>query len=119
MWRDDAYLLDMLLHARDALSFNAGGGLQALLDDKSRLYATLHALQFAGEAASKISREFRDTHQEIPWESIISLRHRAVPDYARSELPKVWVIVEQRLPPLIDSLAALVPPDVTLSLRCR
>ena len=113
MWRDDAYLLDMLIHARDVLAFNAEGGIQALIDDKRRLYATLHALQIVGEAASKVSREFRDTHGEIPWEAIIGLRHRVVHDYARIELPKIWVIVDQHLPSLIKSLEVLVPPDAT------
>ena len=74
-------------------------------------FATQYALQVIGEAASKVSRPFRDAHPQIPWDRIIAFRHRMVHDYPRIELPKVWAVVQNYLPPLIASLEPLVPPD--------
>jgi uncharacterized protein with HEPN domain len=63
------------------------------------------------EAASKVSRPFRDSHPEISWVRIIGFRHRLVHDYPRIELPKVWGVVQNYVPDLIAKLEPLVPPD--------
>jgi uncharacterized protein with HEPN domain len=111
MWRDDACLLDMLLHARKARSFTESATLESFLDDAQVQAATLHVLQIVGEAASKVSPDFRGNHPEIEWERIINLRHRLVHDYPRIELPKIWTVVRDHIPPLIAALEPLVPPD--------
>ena len=55
MRRDDAWLLDMLLAARDAAEF--ASGLKFSQFDDSRLHqnAVLKAIEIVGEAASKVS----------------------------------------------------------------
>jgi len=111
MWRDEAYLLDMLIYARRAEQFNKGTTLERFLSDPLLQSATLHVLQVVGEAASKVSVEFRRDHPEIPWDKIVGLRHRLVHDYPRIELPKVWTIVQSYIPPLIEAVQRLVPPE--------
>lgn len=111
MWRDEAYLLDMLIYARRAVQFNQGATIDRFLSDPLLQSATLHVLQVVGEAASKVSAEFRRDHPEIPWDKIVGLRHRLVHDYPRIELPKVWAIVQDHLQPLIKTLEGLVPPE--------
>ena len=111
MWRDDALLLDMLLAARKVREFTAGRTADDFAADRILQSATQYELQIIGEAAGKISEQYQAEHPEIPWRKIIAFRHRLVHDYLRIELPKVWVIVEQHIPPLIAALEALVPPD--------
>jgi uncharacterized protein with HEPN domain len=111
MWRDEHLLLDMLIYARRARDFNAGIDWPRFATDQKLQYATQYALQVIGEAASKVSREFRDAHPEIPWEKISAFRHRLVHDYPRIELPKVWAVIENHLAPLIAALEPLIPPD--------
>jgi uncharacterized protein with HEPN domain len=111
MWRDDACLLDMLINARRAQSFTEDASLDTLMADAKLQAATLHVLQIMGEAASKVSIDFRREHPEIPWERIINLRHRLVHDYPRIELPKIWNVVQNHIPPLIAALEGLVPPE--------
>ena len=111
MRRDEAYLLDMLIAARDALSF-----LHELSQDQfvaSRLHqqAVTKALETIGEAAGRVSRSTRTAHPEIPWREITGMRHRLVHDYFEIDLDKVWEIVRNDLPPLIAKLEPLVPPE--------
>ncbi len=112
MWRDDAHLLDMLIHARRARSFTEGTTLETSAGDPKTHAATLHVLQIVGEAGGKVSPQFRREHPEVPWERIISLRHRLIHDYPRIELPKIWHIVQNHIPALIALLEPLVPPDL-------
>jgi uncharacterized protein with HEPN domain len=111
MWRDSALLLDMLLAARKVRTFNAAATWGTFQADEMLQSATEYQLQIVGEAASKVSKEFQVAHPEVPWPKIVGLRHRLVHDYPRIELPKIWAIVENQIPPLIAALEPLVPPE--------
>jgi uncharacterized protein with HEPN domain len=111
MWRDEHLVLDMLIYARRARDFNAGVDWQRFSSDRMLQYATQYSLQCIGEAASRVTKDYRREHPEIPWEKIASFRHRMVHDYPRVELPKVWTVIETHLDPLIKALEPLVPPD--------
>jgi uncharacterized protein with HEPN domain len=97
MWRDDAYLLDILIAARRAREFSAG--LTGEEFEQSALHqdAITRTLEIIGEAASRISRETRAAHPEIPWGDIIGMRNRLIHEYFRVDLAKVWI--EPLVPP--------------------
>ncbi len=73
-------------------------------------FAACQRLQAVGEAARKVSPEFREAHPEIPWPQIIGMRHRLVHEYFRIIPEKVWDVVEHHVAPLIAALEPLVPP---------
>jgi uncharacterized protein with HEPN domain len=96
MQRDDALLLDKVNYAKDALAFTRGVTWEQFAADRRLQHATQYALLIIGEAAGKLSQEFRAAHPELPWLKIIAFRHRMVHDYPRIELPKVWDVVQGR-----------------------
>ncbi|MCX5771515.1 MAG: DUF86 domain-containing protein [Candidatus Hydrogenedentes bacterium] len=101
----------MLLYAKRARDFCRDVSLEAFVTDEKLQMAALYALQVVGEAASKVSPEFQQAHPEIPWPRVINLRHRLVHDYPRVETPRVWSIVKEGIPALIESLEVLVLPE--------
>jgi len=111
MWRDDACLLDMLLAAREARQFAEGVTLERFNSDRMLQHAIMRLVQIIGEAARKISPEFKQAHPEIPWPEIVGMRHRLVHEYFRIIPDKVWDVVEKDLPMLIPLIEPLVPPD--------
>jgi uncharacterized protein with HEPN domain len=66
-------------------------------------------LQIIGEAARRISPEFKESHPAIPWAAIVGMRHRLVHEYFRIRVQKVWEAVRDDLPKLIPQLETLVP----------
>ena len=110
MWRDEAYLLDMLLAAREIRDHAAGVTWQRFSEDRILQNALMHLVQIIGEAARKVSPEFRENHPEIPWTEVIGMRHRLVHEYFRIIPEKVWDVVQQDIAPLIEALEPLVPP---------
>ena len=56
MWRDDAYLLDMLLAARKVIEFTRGVAFEEFESNEILQDAVILLIQIIGEAASKISR---------------------------------------------------------------
>ena len=113
MWRDEAYLLDMLLAAREIRDHAAGVARERFSEDRVLQNAMMHLVQIVGEAARKVSTEFRESHPEIPWSEVIGMRHRLVHEYFRIIPEKVWDVVEQDIAPLIEALEPLVPPPGT------
>jgi len=111
MWRDDAYLLDILLAARKALEFTDGVTSDRFMQDDLLQNAVMRLISIIGEAAGKVSTEFRQAHPEIPWHDIIGMRHRLVHDYFRVDVARVWDTIQNDLRPLIAAVEPLVPPD--------
>ncbi len=111
MRRDEAYLLDMLLAARDAQEFARGLTREQLETSRLHQLAVLKALETIGEAAAKVSESFRAAHPEVPWREIVGMRHRLVHGYFEVDLDEVWSTVQNDLSPLITALEHLVPPE--------
>jgi uncharacterized protein with HEPN domain len=111
MWRDDAYLLDMLLAARKVRDFTQGISWEQFQSDEIVQNAVMRQIQIIGEAARKISPEYQQAHSDIPWEGIIGMRNRLVHEYFRIIPERVWDVVEKDIPELIRLIEPLVPPD--------
>ena len=57
-------------------------------------------LQIIGEAARRLSQEFRDRHAEIPWRLVIGMRHHLVHGYFDIDPDIVWEAITGRIPDL-------------------
>ncbi|MBV9550962.1 MAG: DUF86 domain-containing protein [Alphaproteobacteria bacterium] len=110
-WRDTALLLDIVLAAEDALSFAAALDEQAFLASDLHQSAIIRKFAIMGEAAGKVSKEFRAAHGEIPWAQMTGLRHRLVHDYGDVRLDIIWRVVKDTLPDLVASLRPLIPAE--------
>ena len=114
MWRDDALLLDMLNAATEAWALPRSWiNRNSMPAGCTNTRSFARCLTVIGEAASKISREFRDEHPEIEWQDIVGMRHRLVHNYGAIRLDVVWGAVHAELPELITVLQPLIPPDDT------
>ena len=89
-----------MLEAIERVERYADRGEEAFRSDELIQVYILHHLQILGEAAYKLPSEFRSKHYQIPWPSIIGMRHVLVHDYFEVDLDLVWGVVEKELQPL-------------------
>jgi uncharacterized protein with HEPN domain len=113
--RDDkVYLRHMLEAATTAMAYVDNLSLLAFTADRMRVDATVRQLAILGEAASKVSDEFRVDHPDIPWRSAVATRNVLIHDYA-SVLPDVlWTTVQKDLPDLVAALKRLEGPALNV-----
>ena len=77
-------------------------------DDEKTLYAVLHALQYIGEAVSRLPDEVTDLAPEIPWTKIRAMRNLIAHDYAGIDPAIVWRTVSERLPELKTAVGKIL-----------
>jgi uncharacterized protein with HEPN domain len=111
MWRDLAWVLDMLQASRKALGYARGLSEEQFVGSNLHQDAIIRQLTIVGEAAKRLSVEFRLNHHEVPWRQVAGFRDVVVHDYSRIDLEEVWRIVQEDLPALITLLEPLVPPE--------
>ena len=105
--RDADRLRHMLEAARKAVAFARGHGRADLDADEQLTLSLVHLLEIIGEAAGKVSPDFRQQHPEIPWTRVSGIRNRLIHGYFDIDLDIVWETTTTRLPELIAQLTPL------------
>jgi uncharacterized protein with HEPN domain len=111
MHKDDAYLLDILLAARKVLKYTKGMKQGEFDGNELVQDAVMRQLEIMGEAAGRISEEYRKAHPEIPWHKIIGMRNQIIHEYFRINRQVVWDTIHNDLPDLIRLIEPLVPEE--------
>lgn len=111
MRHEALYLID-IVEAADAIQhFLTGVRREQFLDDDLLRSAVLHKLTIIGEAAARLSPEFRERYPEIEWADIVAFRNIVVHAYFAVEWPIVWVTVTQDSPELRRKTADILARD--------
>jgi len=66
--------------------------------------ALIRQLEIFGEAATGVSKVFRDGHPAIPWKKIIGMRNRLIHAYFDINLDILWFAVSVEIPQIIPEL---------------
>jgi len=111
MWRDAVSLLDMLKAARKVVEYATGLDESSFMASSRDQDAILRQLTIVGEAAKRVSEEFRTSHPEVPWRRVAGFRDVVVHDYFKVDIEEVWRIVQGDVPALIEVIEPLVPPE--------
>lgn len=107
---DPVYVGHMLDTALKARRLVTGKTRFAFDQDEVLRLALTHLVQVLGEAAGRVTPEFRARHPEVPWANIIGMRHRVVHDDLEVDHDVVWDVVTRNLPELVTRLEKIAPP---------
>lgn len=106
---DAGFLWDMLEYARGVVATVAGMTFEQYLADANVRLAVERRIEIIGEAAGRVSQEFRNAHAEIPWRKIVAQRHVLAHGYGEIDDELIWTVATVHLPALIGILEELVP----------
>jgi uncharacterized protein with HEPN domain len=71
----------------------------------------MYLVEMIGEAASKITRPFRDQYPNIPWQEIIGMRNIIIHTYDLIGLDILWDTVNHDLLELITESEKIIPAE--------
>lgn len=80
----------------------------SLIVDEKTLYAVLHALQYIGEAVSRLPTDITERAPEVPWARIRAMRNLIAHDYAGIDPTIVSKTVRERLPELRTAVTSIL-----------
>jgi len=109
---DLVYVEHMLEMARKASSKTHAVTREEFDRDENLRLALTHLLQVIGEAAGRVSANFKENHPQIPWAAIVGMRNRVVHEYLNVDEDIVWDTGRNDLPDLISQLESVVPPNM-------
>ena len=111
MRRDVLYLADMI-EAADAIArFVAGVEQESFLSSELLQSAVLHKLTIIGEAAARLSAQFRRRHPQIEWADIIGFRNIAVHAYFSVDWKIVWFASTKDAPELRQRITEIMSTE--------
>jgi uncharacterized protein with HEPN domain len=106
--RDAGSLWDMVNAIHRIQEFTVNLTYEAYLDSTLVQSAVERQLEILGEAARRLSDEFRQAHSEIDWRRIIGLRNILIHRYDEIRQQTIWTTVISELEPLLAQLEILL-----------
>ena len=90
-----------LLHIIEAIDnineFKKDVSYENFVENKVLKYAIFYNVAIIGEAAYKLTKEFIETHNDVPWKSIINMRHVIVHGYYQIDADILWDTINNDL----------------------
>lgn len=109
--RDWAYLLDILIAAKDIREFSAGMVKDDFMKSKVVQAAVIRCVEIMGEAAKRLSHDARVELDTLPWSQMARMRDLLIHAYDKVDLNKVWDTIVDDVPVLISTLEPVIPPE--------
>jgi uncharacterized protein with HEPN domain len=105
MARDDRLHLEQMLDAARRVNRLAREWGRRDFDDEDVVQlASLQLIQRLGEAASRLTADFRAAHPELPWAQMIGMRNRIVHSYDDVDSDIIWQVASADVEPVIAAL---------------
>lgn len=101
---DEVFVSDILSAAAAIGTYTHGVSQSDFSHNREKQDAVIRQLSIVGEAASKLSHQFRMSHAAIPWREIIRMRNLVIHHYWIVDLDVVWEVVTKHLPALAKQL---------------
>jgi len=101
---DRVRLLHMLERAKEAVFMIEGKSRSDLDTERWLNLALVRLMEIVGEAAARVSNNFKNANPDIPWIQITGFRNRLVHGYDEVDFDILWNILKNDLPLLISNL---------------
>ena len=98
--RDRGRLEDILKYAQNVEQIVSGITYEQFVADIRIYYSVMKNVEVIGEAANMLTRHFRETHTELPWRLIVSMRNALVHGYAQVSDSDLWQTATNDIQPL-------------------
>lgn len=108
---DRLYLTDMVDAADTIARFLGGISKEHFMDDELLQSAVLQKLIVIGEAAARLSPEFKSRHPEVEWQDIVAFRNIAVHAYFTVDWSIVWTTATEDVPLLRQQVQRLLAEE--------
>ena len=98
---------DILESAYKIQDYTSGLNFEDFIKDSKTIDAVIRNFEIIGEAANRLSEEFKDKYPDLDWHRMRGFRNRIVHDYFGIDHSIVWLIKETFLPQMIKQIQSI------------
>ena len=110
--REHSRDIERLRHIADNIAniedFLRDKSLEQMKEDVMCYHAVVYNIMIIGEAANMLTKEFRESHPEVPWRQIIDMRNVLVHGYYNTSPLFVWETYTNDLPFLKEQMIKFI-----------
>ena len=106
--RDRDYLEDIYEAIQKVQEYTKEQSWEQFCADDKTQDAVIRNLEVLGEAAKRISPQFRKRFSQIPWTEMAGTRDRLIHHYFGINRETVWQIIQHELPALLNLIKSLI-----------
>lgn len=103
------HMLEMALMLQESATKH---NLDDIKKDKITFYGLSKMIEIIGEAAYKITNEFKEDNPELPWRMIIGMRHILVHGYNTVSPELLYNVIQNDIPAMIPILNGYLSKDI-------
>lgn len=104
------YLEDISNSISNIEDYTKGLSFENFSNDKKTVDAVVRNLEIIGEAARNIGESFTESHNELPWSEMISMRNKVIHEYIAVDVEILWKTIKEDLPKLKNQIKQLSSP---------
>lgn len=109
--KDRSRLLHMLEAIDNIMEFKEGVSYENFVQNKLLKFGIFYNVAIIGEAAYKLTKEFIESHPEVPWRAIINMRHVIVHGYYQIEPQILWETINNDLVDLREAVVGYLKEE--------
>jgi len=102
--KDRTRLLHIIEAIDNILEFKEGVDYEAFVNNKLLKFGIFYNVAIIGEAAYKLTKDFIETHTDVPWREIINMRHVLIHGYYQIDPEILWETINNDLPLLREAV---------------
>jgi uncharacterized protein with HEPN domain len=96
--KDNRIYFRHIIDAIERIERYTEDGKEEFLESEMIQNAVIWNIGVIGEAVRQVSNWLKESHPDIPWQQMISMRNRLVHEYFNINPDLVWEVVETHLP---------------------
>jgi uncharacterized protein with HEPN domain len=108
--KDPRVYLAHILERADRIQEYLCEGEDVFMRDTKTQDAVIRNVEVIGEAAKRVSADYRAEYPTIPWQLMAGFRDVLIHGYEGVDLARVWRTATRDLPAVRSAIAAILPP---------
>ncbi len=104
MLRDKASLIDIINAAKRIQKFTENINKSVLAANEEKQSAILYQVIIIGEATKRLSSDFREKYNHIPWKDMAGMRDILAHQYDRVNINTLWDVIQSDIPELLEMI---------------
>ena len=108
MKTDEVFVRHMIDAIEEIQNILHGRSYKDFVQDPLRIHACVRLFEILGEAAGKLTVEYRNANPDIPFADIIGMRNKLIHHYFEVDLETLWKTYEADLPTLKELLKSSI-----------